>query len=87
MLSPVFELAKVSVFVEASRLTLFGEELQRSLLSSRWTEMCQRAIRMRVIRINLRGSKKRKRPGDGSRVGAGEELGGVGALVAARPLV
>ena len=37
-----------------------------------------------LIRINLRRSKKRKRPSDGSRVGAGEELGGVGALVAAR---
>ena len=35
------------------------------------------------IGIKLRGSKKRKWPGDGSRVGAGEELGGVGALVAA----
>src|SRR2546423_1020904 len=37
-----------------------------------------------LIRINLRRSQKRKRPRDGSRVGAGEELGGVGALVAAR---
>jgi len=31
---PVFELAEVSVLVEASRITLFGEELQRALLSS-----------------------------------------------------
>jgi len=34
------------------------------------------------IRNKLRGSKKREWPGDESRVGAGEELGGVGALVA-----
>src|SRR5947209_4149883 len=31
-------------------------------------------------------SKKRKRPGNGSRVGAGEELGRVGAFMAARPM-
>src|SRR6478609_1592176 len=43
--------------------------------------MRTRADKSAIIRINLRGSKKRKQPGDGSRVGAGEELGGVGALV------
>src|SRR5213078_5267597 len=40
----------------------------------------QRADQSAVIRINLRRSKKRKRPSDGSNVGAGEELGGIGAL-------
>ena len=45
----------------------------------RWVGPCGRPIG-----IKLRRRKKRKWPGDGSRVGAGEELGGVGALVAAR---
>src|SRR2546421_7841655 len=36
------------------------------------------------IGIKLRRSKKREWPSDRSRVGAGEELGGGGALVAAR---
>src|SRR5205085_8368028 len=48
------------------------------------TEGLSGADKSAIIHINLKGSKKRKRPGNGSRVGAGEELGGVGALVAAR---
>ena len=52
-----------------------GPELERSIVGQGlWP----------IISINLMRSKKRKRPGDGSRVGAGEELSRVGALVAAR---
>ena len=43
-----------------------------------------RADKSEVTGIKLRRSNKRKWPSDGSRVGEGEELGGVGALVAAR---